>query len=250
MLFFSLKDLNRKYIEFNKLIGKVGTMDFEKFKVGIFQSPIGRQDVYDFEAFMKSMNAKLFKTKPVHPNYLHSDVKDVLLDLDKKEMVGYYITTKRDVQRVYDIEKTVEKNKLHWVKDKEFIFNRYVSLLKEEDLELFPKKFRTNEYIELYGYKKMTSKLEKVYKMKPAFIHHLHLGKNEIKPTDHICHIYDLPILKKWMNDRRVKYAHMKTIKGITDDFYIVFDLKEKDWHKIRIKLTTEPPEYVNPYFK
>jgi len=246
MLFFKLENLNIKYIEFSKLIGKTADRGFEEYKVGILGSPVRNEDVYDFENYMKDRNLVLYKKKPVHPLCLHRDIKELLIEFGEKEVLGYYISNGRDVQRVYDIEKTVEKNGLKWVREMDFIFERYHTLLKEGDLELFPKTFRTKEYVELYGYKKKMKKIEKIYKMKPTFIEKFRIEKKEIQSTDHLCHINDLPILKKWMNERRVKYAHMKTMKGITEDRFIVFDLKEKDWHKIRIKLTTEPPAYEN----
>jgi hypothetical protein len=196
---------------------------------------------------MKEKEYEIWTVKPEHPFYCEEQLKKVLREIKKVPVKGIFINYKRDIERVYEIEEVSKKNNLAWVGEKEFILNRYVTYVKEKELKLLPKVFQTN-YMVLYGYKRYGATFSKVYKLKNDFHKKLSIKKEDIKQTDHVCHISDIPILRKWLSEQKVKYANLKKIKGMTNDWFIVFDLKEKDWHKVRVKLTVEPPNYERKF--
>jgi len=248
MRIFQLKDLSKNFVEETKLKGIVKEEEIQAFKIGELVLPHVTKTVCDLKEMMKHKGYHIWTVKPEHPFYREEQIKKIAKEVKKMPVKGVFINYKRDIELVYDLDDVLHKNGLTWVNEKEFILNRFVLYVKEEDINVLPKAFKMEAYVKWYGYKKYGATFSKVYKIKKDFSEKLVIKKEEILSTDHLCHITDIPILRTWMNERKVKYGKLKNIKGITKDWYIVFDLKEKDWHKVRVKLTVEPPIYQTPY--
>lgn len=246
----TLKDVGQQNVEESKLKMLHMLKNIEDFCVGVLVVPgVRREKVYDVKAITEFLGVIHFTKKVKKPYYTKNKLATFLTEVEHGKPAGYYVSKKREIEEIYNVEDILKKNKLQLVSEKEFIYSRYQTFFTKEDVRIFPFSFRKKGLFELYGYK-WANTLQPIYRFNPDVFQSLQLKKEEVKNTDHVCHILDIPTLKSWLKGRKMAYSRIKEVKGMIGTSYLVFDLKEKDWHQVRIKLATEPPAYERVFKK
>jgi len=244
----TLKEIGQRHVEESKLKTLRMLRNIDDFCVGVLVVPgVKREKVYDVKAITRFLGVAHFTKKVKEPYYSKKKISTFLTEMKHVHPAGYYVSKQREIEEIYNVEDILKKNNLQLVSDKEFIQFRYQTFFTKEDVRIFPFSFRKKGLFELYGYK-WANTLQPIYRFKDDIFHSLQVQKEEVKKTDHVCHILDIPLLKSWLKERKMPYSRIKEIKGMIGTSYLVFDLKEKDWHQVRIKLTTEPPVYKRAF--